>query len=40
LLVEAEIVPALKLGDLLQETDELIAIFTTIARKVKKRSKK
>jgi four helix bundle protein len=37
LLVEAGIVPAEKLTPLLTETDELIAIFVTIATKVKKR---
>ena len=40
LLSEAGIVPTPKLDDLLQETDELIAIFTTIAKKVKKKPKK
>jgi four helix bundle protein len=35
LLVEAEIVPVQKMEALQQETDELIAIFTTIVKKVK-----
>ena len=35
LLVEAEIVPAEKLKALQQEAEELIAIFTTIVKKVK-----
>jgi four helix bundle protein len=34
LLIEAEIVPVAKLADLLRETDELLAIFVTIAKKV------
>lgn len=34
LLVEAEIIPAVKLVELQQETEELIAIFVTIAKKV------
>ena len=34
LLIESEIVSATKLFDLQQETDELIAIFVTIAKKV------
>ena len=35
LLIEAEIVPANKLDALQQEANELIAIFTSIAKKVK-----
>lgn len=34
LLVEADIMPAAKLADLQRETDELLAIFVTIAKKV------
>ena len=34
LLVESEIMSAAKLSDLQQETDELLAIFVTIAKKV------
>ena len=37
LLVKAEIVSAGKLESLLRETDELLAIFTTIVTKIKKR---
>lgn len=37
LLIEAEIVPIAKLGDLLRETDELLAIFVTIAKKVEEK---
>ncbi len=37
LLIEAEIIPKSKLNNLLQETNELIAIFTTISKKVKHR---
>ncbi|MCP5098296.1 MAG: four helix bundle protein [Chloroflexi bacterium] len=37
LLVESDIVPITKLTDLQQETDELIAIFVTIAKKVEKK---
>jgi len=40
LLVEAGIVPEDKLKPLIQETDELIAIFVTIAVKVKGRRKR
>ena len=36
LLVEAEVVTAARLGGLLQETDELIAIFVTIGKKTQK----
>ncbi len=35
LLVEADIVPTEKLKDLQDETDQLLAIFTTISKKVK-----
>lgn len=35
LLVEADIVPAPKLAPLMDETDQLIAIFTTIVKKKK-----
>lgn len=38
LLVEAEIVPAARLVELQQETEELIAIFVTIAKKVDKKA--
>ena len=37
LLVKAEIVPAQKLQPLITETNELIAIFTTIVTKIKAR---
>lgn len=37
LLVRAEIVPAKKLESLIKETNELLAIFTTIVTKIKKR---
>jgi four helix bundle protein len=40
LLVRAEIVPAEKLEALRKETQELIAIFTTIVTKIKKRKSK
>jgi four helix bundle protein len=40
LLVEAGIVPEEKLKPLIQETDELIAIFVTIVTKVKGRRRK
>jgi len=40
LLVRAEIVSAQKVGSLIKETNELIAIFTTIVTKVKKRNTK
>ncbi len=40
LLVEAEIVPATKLAGLQRETDELISIFVTIAKKVDQRGKR
>jgi four helix bundle protein len=40
LLVKAEIVPAEKLEPLIQETNELIAIFVTIVTKIKKRMSK
>jgi hypothetical protein len=33
--MEAEIIPANRLESLLKETDELIAIFTSIAKRVK-----
>jgi len=39
LLTEAEIVPADKLKPLIDETNELIAIFVTIVTKVKQRSR-
>jgi len=39
LLAEGEIVPAPQLKNLMQETDELIAISTTISKKTKKRGK-
>lgn len=35
LLTESEIVPAARMTDLLEETDQLIAIFTTIVKKRK-----
>ena len=37
LLVRAQIVPAQKIEPLRKETDELLAIFTTIVTKIKKR---
>jgi four helix bundle protein len=37
LLVRAGIVPAAKVAPLIKETNELIAIFTTIVTKIKKR---
>lgn len=37
LLAEADIIPASRLAELLQETNELIAIFVTITKKVKAR---
>jgi four helix bundle protein len=37
LLVKADIVAAQKLESLIQETNELLAIFTTIVTKIKKR---
>jgi four helix bundle protein len=40
LLIEAEIVPVEKLADLLHETDELLAIFVTIAKKVEEKGKR
>jgi four helix bundle protein len=40
LLVEAEIVPAARLVELQQETEELLAIFVTIAKKVDKNGKR
>jgi len=40
LLVEANIVPNTKLSDLLQETDELLAIFVAIAKKVEEKGKR
>ena len=40
LLIEAEIVPIAKLGDLLRETDELLAIFVTIAKKVEEKGRR
>lgn len=40
LLVRAEIVPAKKLEPLIKETNELIAIFTAIVTKIKKRMKR
>lgn len=40
LLVEAEIVRRERLTELLDENNQLIAIFTTIAKKVKARTKK
>ncbi len=39
LLVEAEIVPLAKLQSLMAESDELIAILTTIIKKVKAKKK-
>ncbi len=40
LLIKSEIVPAKKLESLITETNELIAIFTTIVTKIKKRMNK
>jgi len=40
LLVLAEIVPADKMASLIQETNELIAIFVSIVTKIKARAKK
>jgi len=40
LLVRAEMVPAAKLETLRKETNELLAIFTTIVTKIKKRMNK
>ena len=40
LLVKADIVPAVKVASLIKETNELIAIFTTIVTKIKKRMNK
>jgi four helix bundle protein len=40
LLVKADIVSANKLESLLRETNELLAIFTTIVTKIKKRMNK
>ena len=40
LLVKAEIVPATQLEALRKETNELLAIFTTIVTKIKKRMNK
>lgn len=40
LLVKAEIVPSAKVESLIKETNELIAIFTTIVTKIKKRMSK
>jgi four helix bundle protein len=37
LLVESDILPAVRLRDLCRETDELIAIFTSSARTAKKK---
>lgn len=37
LLADADIVPTARLTDLQQETNQLIAIFTTISKKVKQR---
>ena len=37
-LVESATVPARKMSALLQETDELVAIFTTISKETKARS--
>lgn len=38
LLVETEIIPLSQMSELLKETDELIAIFTTISKKTKQRN--
>jgi four helix bundle protein len=40
LLVEGGVVPAHRLQDLLQETEELIAIFVTVVKNAKDRRKK
>ncbi len=40
LLLESEIFPKTKLADLMQETDELIAILATCAKNAKARGKK
>ena len=40
LLVDSGVVPAKRMADLLKETDELIAIFTTAARNAKKKTEK
>ena len=40
LLVRAEIIPAVKAVNLIKETNELIAIFTAIVTKIKKRMNK
>lgn len=40
LLVKAGIVPAQKVETLIKETNELLAIFTTIVTKIKKRKEK
>ncbi len=40
LLIKAGIVPAPKLESLIKETNELLAIFTTIVTKIKKRMEK
>ncbi|MCC6299405.1 MAG: four helix bundle protein [Anaerolineales bacterium] len=40
LLVKAGIVPATKVAPLIKETNELLAIFTTIVTKIKKRMNK
>ncbi len=40
LLVKAQIVSALKIEPLRKETNELLAIFTTIVTKIKNRTKK
>ena len=40
LLVESDIVPINKLGDLMSETDELLAIFVTIAKKVDQKGRR
>src|SRR5947208_2651170 len=39
IMVEASLMPKNKIEDLMRETDELIAILTTIIRKVKAKSK-
>jgi len=38
LLIESGIMPEKKLGDLMRETTELTAIFTTMTKKVKLRT--
>ena len=40
LLVDSDIVPITKLGDLMNETDELLAIFVTIAKRVEEKGGK